>query len=68
MQSGSILSCVSFEMIVKTVLLLLCCATGLLQGEQVRYDNYRVYEVSIADRTQLEALQYLERYPDGVSV
>uniref|UniRef100_A0A182PLQ5 Zinc carboxypeptidase A 1 n=1 Tax=Anopheles epiroticus TaxID=199890 RepID=A0A182PLQ5_9DIPT len=52
-------------MILKVVVCLLVCATGLLRGEQVRYDNYRVYEVSISGRTQLEALQYLERYPDG---
>uniref|UniRef100_A0A182QXZ6 Zinc carboxypeptidase A 1 n=1 Tax=Anopheles farauti TaxID=69004 RepID=A0A182QXZ6_9DIPT len=47
------------------VLLLCCCAIGTLQAERVRYDNYRVYEVAIADQTQLEAFQHLERFPDG---
>ncbi|KFB45618.1 AGAP008370-PA-like protein [Anopheles sinensis] len=52
-------------MVFKSAFLLLCLAAGMLQGEQVRYDNYRVYEVAIANRQQLEAFQHLERYPDG---
>ncbi|XP_052864270.1 zinc carboxypeptidase A 1-like [Anopheles cruzii] len=52
-------------MILKFVVLLICLGAGLLQAEPVRFDNYRVYEVSIGSEKQLEAFQYMERYPDG---
>ncbi|XP_052871081.1 zinc carboxypeptidase-like [Anopheles cruzii] len=52
-------------MILKFVALLVCLGAGLLQAEPVRFDNYRVYEISIGSQKQLEAFQYMERYPDG---
>lgn len=51
----------------KLIALLLCLGATMLLAEPVRFDNYRLYEVSIANRMQLEALQLLEQYPDGVS-
>lgn len=39
----------------------------LAAGEQARYDNYRIYRLSIENVQQLELLQEVERYPDGVS-
>ncbi|XP_058064933.1 zinc carboxypeptidase A 1-like, partial [Anopheles bellator] len=52
-------------MILKSVVLLVCLGAGLLQAEPVRFDNYRVYEISIGTQKQLETFQYMERYPDG---
>lgn len=46
------------------VLLSLGCLTA---GEKARYDNYRIYRLDIENVQQLELLQEIERYPDGVS-
>lgn len=37
-------------------------------AEEARYDNYRVYKLSIDNVKQLELLQEMERFPDGVSI
>ncbi|XP_055543821.1 zinc carboxypeptidase-like [Wyeomyia smithii] len=34
---------------------------------QVRFDNYRVYEIFINNQVQLDALQYLEQFSDAYS-
>lgn len=36
-------------------------------AEKARYDNYRVYEISIDNDQQLALMQQIEKYPDGVS-
>lgn len=35
-------------------------------AEKARYDNYRVYEILIDNDQQLELMQEIENYPDGV--
>lgn len=35
-------------------------------GEKARFDNYRVYSIKIDDSRQLEVLQELENYQDGI--
>ncbi|XP_055547222.1 zinc carboxypeptidase-like [Wyeomyia smithii] len=47
------------------VLLLITAVAFSARAEQARFDNYRVYELSIVTMEQLEVLQYLENYPDG---
>lgn len=42
----------------------LCVA--LVASEKARYDNYRVYEISVEDEQQLELMKHIESYPDGV--
>ncbi|XP_049537316.1 zinc carboxypeptidase-like isoform X2 [Anopheles darlingi] len=49
----------------KWIALLLCLGAPMLLAEPVRFDNYRLYEVSITNQRQLDALQMLEQYPDG---
>lgn len=44
----------------------LLLAVGVCVGEKVRFDNYRVYDVSIETDEQLKVLQYLEQFSDGV--
>lgn len=36
-------------------------------ADRVRFDNYRVYDVSVDNDEQLKVLQYLEQFSDGVS-
>lgn len=36
--------------------------------EKARYDNYRVYEIFIANKNQLELMREIQNYPDGVRV
>jgi hypothetical protein len=36
-------------------------------AEKARYDNYRVYSLNVETKEQLEVLQAIEEYPDGVS-
>lgn len=36
--------------------------------EQARYDNYRVYEIFIANKNQLELMREIQNHPDGVRV
>lgn len=36
-------------------------------GEKIRFDNYRVYSVSIKNEEQLNVLRELQVYPDGIS-
>lgn len=47
-------------------LLLLAVSVCSTFGDKVRFDNYRLYEVSVKNEEQLKVLQYLEQYPDGV--
>jgi hypothetical protein len=37
-----------------------------LTAEKARFDNYRVYEILIENDQQLELMQEIENYPDGV--
>ncbi|XP_065072617.1 zinc carboxypeptidase-like [Ochlerotatus camptorhynchus] len=50
-------------------LALLLLAVGVCGtfGDKVRFDNYRLYEVSVKNEEQLKVLQYLEQFPDGYS-
>lgn len=38
----------------------------LVSGEKIRYDNYRIYTANIDNEKQLEVLQALESYRDGI--
>lgn len=38
----------------------------LVSGEKIRYDNYRIYKANIDNEKQLEILQALENYRDGI--
>ncbi|XP_062551928.1 zinc carboxypeptidase-like [Armigeres subalbatus] len=49
------------------ILLLLVVGVCGTLGEKVRFDSYRVYEVSIENDEQLQVLQYLEQFSDGYS-
>lgn len=40
---------------------------GVKAAEKARYDNYRVYEILIESEEQLEVMQQIENFPDGVS-
>uniref|UniRef100_A0A182WF36 Zinc carboxypeptidase A 1 n=1 Tax=Anopheles minimus TaxID=112268 RepID=A0A182WF36_9DIPT len=63
------LQSVVFMASISVVGLLVCLvavlASGLVQAEPTRYDNYRVYKLSIERVEQLELLQLIEQYPDG---
>ena len=48
-------------------LIFLVLVLALVTCEKARYDNYRVYEILIEDDKQLELMQNIENYPDGVS-
>lgn len=39
---------------------------GAKAAEKARYDNYRVYEILIENEEQLEVMQQIENFPDGV--
>ncbi|XP_035901543.1 zinc carboxypeptidase-like [Anopheles stephensi] len=47
------------------VCLLAVLSSGLVQAKLTRYDNYRVYKLSIERVEQLELLQLIEQFPDG---
>ncbi|XP_053692246.1 zinc carboxypeptidase A 1-like [Sabethes cyaneus] len=47
------------------ILLLVASVAFSAKAEQARFDNYRVYELSIENEEQLNVLQYLEEHPDG---
>ena len=49
------------------VLVTLLAICGQALTERARYDNYRVYKVSIENEQQLEVLKMVESNPDGVS-
>lgn len=34
--------------------------------EKARYDNYRMYEIAIENKIQLDLMHEIEKYPDGV--
>lgn len=51
----------------KLTLLLVAAIAWGGSAEQARFDNYRVYEVSIETERQLKTLQHLELNPDGYS-
>ncbi|XP_055639959.1 zinc carboxypeptidase-like [Toxorhynchites rutilus septentrionalis] len=48
-----------------SILLLLIVAVYGASAERARFDNYRVYEVSVRNNVQLQVLKYLEQFPDG---
>ncbi|XP_053673303.1 zinc carboxypeptidase-like [Anopheles nili] len=52
---------------IKLTFLALVAFASSGSAEQARFDNYRVYEVSIETDRQLQALQHLELNPDGYS-
>ena len=39
---------------------------GSVISERARFDNYRVYSINIENAKQLNVLQDLNEYPDGV--
>lgn len=48
-------------------LLVISCALVASQAfEKASYQNYRVYKVFIANTQQLNLMQQIENYPDGV--
>lgn len=36
--------------------------------EKARYDNYRLYEIKVENKIQLDLIHEIEMYPDGVSL
>ena len=51
----------------KALGLLLLCVIGAAVAEKARFDNYRVYRLNVDTAEQLNVLQQVENYPDGVS-
>jgi hypothetical protein len=49
-----------------TVFVCLILFTAVKSLEKARYDNYRVYEISVDNDNQLELLKSIEDNPDGV--
>ncbi|XP_065072625.1 zinc carboxypeptidase-like [Ochlerotatus camptorhynchus] len=49
----------------KALWFILAVTLALASGERIRFENYRVYDVSIGNVDQLEVLQHLEQFPDG---
>lgn len=47
-------------------LFVLLAILGAKAAEKARYDNYRVYEILIESDEQLELMQQIESFPDGV--
>lgn len=41
-------------------------AFAVKASEKARFDNYRVYKISIENDEQLQLLKQIERFPDGV--
>ncbi|KAL9706931.1 hypothetical protein quinque_010449 [Culex quinquefasciatus] len=54
-------------MMLLKVLLTISLAIASIGCEPVRFDNYRVYEVSIDNADQLSVMQHLEQFSDGYS-
>ena len=52
----------------KLVVLLVVGSLTLVLGEKDRFDNYKVYKVTIQNEKQLDVLQKLENFADGVSL
>lgn len=48
-------------------LIAVLCVFVVEPSEKARFDNYRVYEISIENEDQLDLMQQIENYPDGVS-
>jgi hypothetical protein len=57
---------VKMKLMLKLVVSVLLLSSATL-AEKARYDNYRVYSLSVETKEQLEVLQAIEEYPDGVS-
>ena len=45
-------------------LLALLCNYAI--SEKALFDNYRVYEISVENNEQMELMELIENYPDGV--
>ena len=41
---------------------------GVSLAERARYDNYRIYKVSVENKDQLAVMKMIEENPDGVSI
>lgn len=59
----SVLQLVKMKLLTFSLFVVLCV---LAASEKARFDNYRVYEILIDNEEQLELLQAIENYPDGV--
>lgn len=44
----------------------IACFVVVALSEKLRYDNYRVYSLDVANEHQLKVLNGLEAYPDGI--
>jgi hypothetical protein len=51
----------------KQLLLVVVVFAAVVLGEKIRYDNHKVYRVSIQNEQQLKLLQDIEKKSDGVS-
>lgn len=50
-----------------TLVLYLVWSFLLVEGlEKARYDNYRVYQFVVRNKLQLQLMEAIENYPDGV--
>lgn len=52
--------------LLKFTFCVLLCFAAVKASEKARFDNYRVYEIYIENDQQLELMQHIENYPDGV--
>lgn len=44
----------------------IACFVVVAFSEKLRYDNYRIYSLNVANEEQLKVLNELEAYPDGI--
>jgi hypothetical protein len=52
--------------LVGKILIIFSIALTAAALEKARYDNYRVYRVSIENDIQLELMKQINEFPDGV--
>ena len=52
----------------KLLIVLLGALFAAVFAEKARFDNYRVYKISIENEKQLETLKAIENRSDGVSI
>lgn len=51
----------------KLLVLSLALLVVFAASEKARYDKYRMYEIFVENQEQLELMEMIEEYPDGVS-
>lgn len=54
------------KLLIFSLFALLCVFS--VKAEKARFDNYRVYEILVENEQQLELMQEIENFPDGVRI